>query len=89
MLAFARDTDGSLAEPTPYETRGRGSVAAHLPSQGSVVLSSDRRFLLVANAGSGEVSAFRVDGRGSSSWEPSPRAETRRAALPSAPARCS
>jgi 6-phosphogluconolactonase len=64
VLAFARDTEGSLAEPTPYETGGRGSMAAHLPSQGSVVLSGDRRFLLVANAGSGEVSAFRVDGAG-------------------------
>ena len=62
VLAFARDADGGLAEPASYETGGRGSMAPHLPSQGSVVLSGDRRFLLVANAGSGEVSAFRVDG---------------------------
>lgn len=61
-LAFARDADGGLAEPTSYETGGRGSMASHLPSQGSVVLSGDRRFLLVANAGSGDLSVFRVDG---------------------------
>jgi 6-phosphogluconolactonase len=62
VLAFARDADGALSEPAPYETGGRGSMAPHLPSQGSVVLSGDRRFLLVANAGSGDVSVFRVDG---------------------------
>jgi 6-phosphogluconolactonase (cycloisomerase 2 family) len=64
VLAFAREADGGLAEPTSYETGGRGSMAAHLPSQGSVVLSGDGRFLLVANPGSGEVSTFRVDGAG-------------------------
>jgi 6-phosphogluconolactonase len=62
VLAFARDAAGGLAEPTSYETGGRGSMAPHLPSQGSVVLSGDRRFLLVANAGSGDVSVFRVNG---------------------------
>ena len=62
VLAFTRDADGGLAEPASYETGGRGSMAPHLPSQGSVVLSGDRRFLLVANAGSGDVSVFRVDG---------------------------
>ena len=64
VLAFARDADGSLAEPTSYDTGGRGSMSAHLPSQGSVVLSANRRSLLVANAGSGDVSVFRVDGAG-------------------------
>jgi 6-phosphogluconolactonase (cycloisomerase 2 family) len=62
VLAFARDADGGLGEPASYETGGRGSMAPHLPSQGSVVLSADRRFLLVANAGSGDLSVFRVDG---------------------------
>jgi 6-phosphogluconolactonase len=61
VLAFARDAAGGLAEPTSYETGGRGSMAPHLPSQGSVALSGDRRFLLVANAGSGDVSVFRVN----------------------------
>jgi 6-phosphogluconolactonase len=62
VLAFARDAEGNLAHPVSHETGGRGSMTPHLPSQGSVVLSEDRRFLLVANAGSGDVSAFRVDG---------------------------
>jgi 6-phosphogluconolactonase len=62
VLAFRRDADGSLGEPIAYETGGAGSNAAHLPSQGSVILSKDRRFLLVTNAGSGDVSAFRVSG---------------------------
>jgi 6-phosphogluconolactonase len=62
VLSFARDAAGGLAEPTSYETGGRGSMAPHLPSQGSVVFSGDRRFLLVANAGSGDVSVFRVNG---------------------------
>src|SRR5262245_7219025 len=62
VLAFSRDADGHLADPVPYETGGRGTMTPHLPSQGSVVLSEDRRFLLVANAGSGDVSVFRVDG---------------------------
>jgi 6-phosphogluconolactonase len=62
VLAFARDAEGGLAEPTAYETGGRGSMVPHLTSQGSVLLSQDRRFLLVANAGGGDVSVFRVDG---------------------------
>ena len=62
VLAFTRKADGSIAESTAHETGGRGSMAPHLPSQGSVVLSGDRRFLLVANPGSGDVTAFRVDG---------------------------
>jgi 6-phosphogluconolactonase (cycloisomerase 2 family) len=62
VLAFARDAEGMLAEPAAYETGGMGSMSAHLPSQGSVVLSTDGRSLLVANAGSGDVSVFRVDG---------------------------
>jgi 6-phosphogluconolactonase (cycloisomerase 2 family) len=62
VLAFARDADGNLADPVAYENGGRGSMTPHLPSQGSVGLSGDRRFLLVANAGSGDVSVFRVDG---------------------------
>ena len=62
VLAFARDADGNLAEPVSYETGVRGSATPHLPSQGSVVLSEDGGSLLVANAGSGDVSVFRVDG---------------------------
>jgi 6-phosphogluconolactonase len=62
VLAFTRDANGALGEPVSYDTGGRGSMAPHLTSQGSVVLSEDRRSLLAANAGSGDVSVFRVDG---------------------------
>jgi 6-phosphogluconolactonase (cycloisomerase 2 family) len=62
VLAFQRDGEGRLTQTGALETGGAGTDAPHLPSQGSVVLSKDRRFLLVANAGSGDVSVFRVQG---------------------------
>jgi 6-phosphogluconolactonase len=62
VLAFARDVEGHLGEAVAYETGGRGTAMPHLPSQGSVVLSADRRFLLVANAGSNDLAVFAVDG---------------------------
>jgi hypothetical protein len=47
VLAFTRKADGSIAEPTAHETGGRGSMAPHLPSQGSVLLwDSPRRGLV-------------------------------------------
>jgi 6-phosphogluconolactonase (cycloisomerase 2 family) len=60
VLAFARSGDGSLDTVGAYSTGGKGSGTPHLPSQGSVVLSGDGRHLLVANAGSDEVSVFAV-----------------------------
>jgi len=62
VLAFSRDAEGRLGEPVAYETGGAGTATPHLPSQGSVVLSGDGRFLLVANAGSSHVSVFRLEG---------------------------
>jgi 6-phosphogluconolactonase (cycloisomerase 2 family) len=62
VLAFERDSLGALGVPTAYETGGAGTGVAHLPSQGSAVLSEDRRFLLVANAGSDDVAVFGVQG---------------------------
>jgi 6-phosphogluconolactonase (cycloisomerase 2 family) len=63
VLAFRRLADGRLVPLRSVETGGRGSGAPHLPSQGSVVLAGADR-LLVANAGSGEVTvlALREDG---------------------------
>jgi 6-phosphogluconolactonase len=43
-----------------YPTGGAGTGALHLPSQGSMVLSSDGASLLVANAGSNDISVFAV-----------------------------
>ncbi len=64
VLAFGRNADGSLDSIGSYVTSGRGSGAPHLPSQGSVVLTGEGRWLLVANAGSDDVSVFAVASNG-------------------------
>lgn len=64
VIAYRRAGDGTLTMGETYETGGAGSDAPHLPSQGSVVLSGDGRHLLVANAGSHDVSLFAVQGGG-------------------------
>ena len=60
VVAFRRGTNGSLARGATYATAGAGTGAPHLRSQGSVVLTADRRHLLVANAASDEISVFAV-----------------------------
>lgn len=64
VMAYARDPIGRLKLAGTYPTGGAGSGGgeAVLGSQGSVTLSRNGRFLLVVNAGSDEVSSFRVDG---------------------------
>jgi len=61
IVAYARAADGSLSYVGAYETGGRGTGKPHLPSQKSVLLAEDGQWLLVANAGSGEVSLFAVE----------------------------
>src|SRR5215213_9564830 len=60
VVAFRRAADGSLERGATYATDGAGTGTPHLTSQGSVVLTSDGRHLLVANAASDEVSVFAV-----------------------------
>src|SRR5580765_4812457 len=60
VVAFGRTDDGTLNELGSYPTGGAGDGVAHLTSQGSVVLTGDRRHLLVTNASSGDVSLFDV-----------------------------
>jgi 6-phosphogluconolactonase (cycloisomerase 2 family) len=60
VVAFGRADDGTLSELGSYPTGGAGDGVPHLTSQGSLALSSDGRHLLVANAGSGDVSLFDV-----------------------------
>jgi 6-phosphogluconolactonase (cycloisomerase 2 family) len=60
VIAFARAEDGGLTPAGSYETGGAGDGRPHLTSQGSVVLTADGRYLLVANAASDEVSVFAV-----------------------------
>jgi 6-phosphogluconolactonase len=64
IVAYGRGADGSLARIGDYETGGRGSGEPHLPSQSSVVLSEDGRYLLVVNAGSDEITLFAVESDG-------------------------
>jgi 6-phosphogluconolactonase len=64
ILAFSRSEDGTLVPLGRYATGGRGTGEAHLPSQASVVLSDDGRWLLVANTGSDELSLFAVESDG-------------------------
>ena len=58
VVAFDRAADGSLSSLGRFETGGRGSGRPHLASQSSLALDGDR--LLVTNAGSDELSLFRV-----------------------------
>jgi 6-phosphogluconolactonase len=62
VIAYGRDADGMLALAGTFATGGAGSDEAHLPSQGSVTLTRDRRHLLVTNVASNDVSVFSLDG---------------------------
>ena len=64
VLAFARGADGALGAGPRYATGGRGTGKPHLPSQSSIVLGGDGGWLLVANAGSDDVTLFAVDDAG-------------------------
>jgi len=60
LLAFRRDDDGRLTALDPVPTKGAGSGTPHLPSQGSVTHSGDRRHVFVTDAGSGDLAVFAV-----------------------------
>lgn len=62
VVYFDRDSKGILTNARSISTEGYGSGGGldELASQGSVVLSEDHRWLLVANAGSNEISVFQV-----------------------------
>ncbi len=66
IIAYKRSSDGSLQEGRTYKTGGRGSggVTDPLASQGSLTLSQDRPLLFAVNAGSGDISVFRMNGAG-------------------------
>ena len=58
VVAFDRAADGRLSRLGRFETGGLGSGVPHLASQSSLALGGGR--LLVTNAGSDELSLFRV-----------------------------
>jgi DNA-binding beta-propeller fold protein YncE len=61
VLAFSIGSNGSLEEAGSYSTGGKGTGDS-LGSQGALVLTEDRHFLIAVNAGSNELSVFAVDG---------------------------
>lgn len=63
IIAYSRAANGTLRRDASFDTGGRGSggLTDPLESQGSLILSHDHGFLFAVNAGSGTVSAFRVD----------------------------
>jgi 6-phosphogluconolactonase len=61
IVAYRRESDGSLMKVGSFETGGRGTGKPHLPSQSSLVLSDDGAWLLVANGGSDTISLFAVE----------------------------
>jgi 6-phosphogluconolactonase len=63
VVVFTRDAKGILTEKADYLTGGAGTDGATidpLGSQGSLILSHNKRFLVAFNAGSDEISVFRV-----------------------------
>ena len=62
IIAYSRAGEGSLVERHHYATGGRGSGGTTDPlgSQGSLPLSEDRSLLFAVNAGTGNLSVFRV-----------------------------
>jgi len=62
VVAFRREADGGLTRLGETSTGGRGNGMPHLPSQGSLAVAADQ--LLVANAGSGELSLVAIAGDG-------------------------
>src|SRR3954469_8749807 len=58
LLTYRRDEQGRITAIGGTSTKGAGSGTAHLPSQGSVVLTGNGRHALVANAGSGDLAVF-------------------------------
>lgn len=58
---FRRAADGTLQRAASHATTGLGSGDG-LGSQGALSFSTDRRFLFAVNAGSNELSVFRVKG---------------------------
>ena len=62
VIAFTRGTDGKLTPAGTFATGGAGSDEAHLPSQGSVTMTQDRRHLLVTNVASNDASVFSLEG---------------------------
>lgn len=62
IIVFNRKVDGSLSPAGRFSTKGLGSGGEFDPlgSQGSIVLNTDNQWLLAVNAGSNQISVFKV-----------------------------
>jgi 6-phosphogluconolactonase (cycloisomerase 2 family) len=62
VIQYGRAANGMLQQVGAFPTGGRGSggLTDPLESQGSLVLSADHSMLFAVNAGSGDISVFRV-----------------------------
>lgn len=63
VRVFARASDGKLTFAADYATGGKGNGAPGLGSQGAVIIAEER-FVLAVNAGSNEISSFRIGASG-------------------------
>lgn len=63
IRVFARASDGTLTFVADYPTGGQGNGALGLGSQGAVIIAEER-FLLAVNAGSNQLSSFRIGSSG-------------------------
>ena len=59
VWSYSRASDGTLTFAGAFDTQGKGS-ASDLGSQNAVILSPNRKFLFVVNAGSNEITSFAV-----------------------------
>jgi len=59
VVMFSRGADGMLSDPQTYYTGGMGNGGG-LGNQGSIVVSEDRKYVFVVNAGSDDVSSFAI-----------------------------
>lgn len=60
VVAFGRGAGGNLTELGSFATAGKGDAVPHLTSQGSVVITGERRHLLVTNIASDDLSVFAI-----------------------------
>jgi 6-phosphogluconolactonase len=60
VLQYIRSDEGKLTYAGSYETHGLGTGAG-LGNQGSIILSEDRKFVLVTNAKSNDISTFKFN----------------------------
>lgn len=64
VLIFQQLENGKITNAGSIETGGTGSGAGGLASQGSIQISPDGQWLLVCNAGSDEISVFKIGRNG-------------------------